>query len=480
LPDLTLDQAARAALTRDPSLPAIEYAGRWRSWGEVASIAGAVTNGLATLGCTQPGIIAFAPRNRPSSLAALLALVAGGHDIIMHYAFQPAAAIAEAVVRSDSGIAVIEGEDTALLAALQSVGVSVIALNDTDVSIYRGRSVTPMPTGAGHVAILTSGTTGPAKHMRLSPDLIITHHVNPVSLSLERAAHYASAAPVLLYFPLANISGIYSTIPPLLRGQRVCLLDRFTLADWRAYVRIFRPAHSGIPPAAMAELLDADIPPAELSSLQTMGLGAAPLDPAMHRQFEERYAIAILLSYGATEFAGPVCAMTAELQATWGSAKRGSVGRALPGAALREVISPRLGPAWIRTADMAVLDADDFLWLRGRADGAINRGGFKLLPESIERALNQHPAVAESAVVGIADARLGQIPAAAIRTKMAVMPPSQHELASHIRDILPPTYVPVVWKFIEEIPRNASMKIDRVAVAALFAAPDISTAAANK
>jgi acyl-coenzyme A synthetase/AMP-(fatty) acid ligase len=61
--------------------------------------------------------------------------------------------------------------------------------------------------------------------------------------------------------------------------------------------------------------LDAGIPPSDLACIRRLGTGAAPLDPTVHRAFEERYGIPILLSYGATEFGGPVAAMTEQLHA---------------------------------------------------------------------------------------------------------------------------------------------------------------------
>jgi acyl-coenzyme A synthetase/AMP-(fatty) acid ligase len=210
------------------------------------------------------------------------------------------------------------------------------------------------------------------------------------------------------------------------------------------------------------------------------------LDPAVQRAFEERYGIPILLSYGATEFAGPVAAMTAELYAEWGRRKFGSVGRPLPGAQLRvvdpetgavllpgkegilEVISPRIGTDWIRTSDIVLIDDDGFLFHRGRADGAIMRGGFKLLPETIERALVLHPAVSAAAVVGVPDTRLGQVPAAAIQLKPGFAPPSLADLEAHVRAHVLATHVPVKWRFVEELPRNRSMKTDRPAVRKLF------------
>jgi long-chain acyl-CoA synthetase len=132
---------------------------------------------------------------------------------------------------------------------------------------------------------------------------------------------------------------------------------------------------------------------------------------------------------------------------------------------LFEVVSPHMGPDWIRTTDLGVIDHDGFVFHRARADGAIMRGGFKVLPETIERALLLHPAVSAAAVVGIADRRLGQVPVAAVQRKSAL---SVGELEAHLREHVLATHIPTHWRFVEELPRNASMKVDRVGVSALF------------
>jgi long-chain acyl-CoA synthetase len=198
--------------------------------------------------------------------------------------------------------------------------------------------------------------------------------------------------------------------------------------------------------------------------------------------------IPILISYGATEFAGPVASMTLELHRRWGRAKLGTVGRAMPGAQLRivdpetgtalisgqegllEVISPRIGPDWIRTSDVAVIDDDGFLFHRGRADGAIMRGGFKILPESVERALKLHPSVSEAAVTGLDDPRLGQVPAAAIRLKPDAVRPDIRALELHLRAHVLATHVPVKWLFCDDLPRTPSMKVDRALLRCMFKA----------
>jgi acyl-coenzyme A synthetase/AMP-(fatty) acid ligase len=296
----------------------------------------------------------------------------------------------------------------------------------------------------------------------------------------------SSEPPLFSYYPLGNISGVYGLLPPLLRGHRVVLVERFSVEVWLRYLQRYRPERASLPPAGFQMVLDAAVPREELAGLRSIASGAAPLDPDVHRAFEARYEIPILLSYGATEFAGPVTSMTPELHARWGKAKLGSAGRPIAGARLRvvdpengevlapgqegilEVIAPRVGPEWIRTSDLAVVDADEFLFHRGRADGAIVRGGFKLLPETIERALLLHPAVATVAVVGLSDARLGQVPAAVVQFKLNAAEPSIDELERHLRGHVYATHIPVAWRVVEELPRTASFKVDRRAARDLF------------
>jgi acyl-coenzyme A synthetase/AMP-(fatty) acid ligase len=206
----------------------------------------------------------------------------------------------------------------------------------------------------------------------------------------------------------------------------------------------------------------------------------------VQRQFEAKYGIPVLLSYGATEFGGPVVSMTPQLRAEWGDAKFGSVGRAMPGVELRvrdplteeilppgeegilEVVSPRMGPDWIRTSDIVMIDRDGFLFHRGRADGAIMRGGFKVLPETIERALLLHPALSAAGVVGVADKRLSEVPGAAIAFKPGMARPDIAEIEAHLREHLPSTHIPVHWRVVEALPKNPSFKIDRPGLRRLF------------
>lgn len=96
------------------------------------------------------------------------------------------------------------------------------------------------------------------------------------------------------------------------------------------------------------------------------------------------------------------------------------------------------------------------------------RGGFKILPETIERALLEHPAIGAAAVVGIADTRLGQVPAVAVQCKAGASALTPAEMEAHLREHVPATHIPVHWRIVDDLPKNPSMKIDRPAVARMF------------
>jgi long-chain acyl-CoA synthetase len=104
----------------------------------------------------------------------------------------------------------------------------------------------------------------------------------------------------------------------------------------------------------------------------------------------------------------------------------------------------------------------------GRADGAINRGGFKILPETVRRVLISHPAVRDACVVGVPDKRLGQVPFAAVEVAPGTPDPSEDELKDLVRQALPVYNVPVALVAVDELPRNPALKVSLPAVAALY------------
>ena len=488
----TLPELATAVLHSDPAREVVEFEGKWYRWADLQRVAGGVQKLLAQSGIRPDAPVCFVPRNHPSSLAALIALIAQGRNIRMIYAFQSPAGMARDVKRLAPAAIILEARDLRdeLVEALCEEGIAAVTLEGMEAvapskHAYAGAAATRSYSGAPQIEILTSGTTGPPKQFPIPYAMIEKNHIGGKSTTGEAAG--VGRPPALLYFTFGNISGIYSTLPPILSGQRAVLLDRFSIPAWVDFVKRYRPEASGIPPSMMRQLLDANIPAEDLASIKVMGSGAAPLDPALQLQFEDRYGIPILLSYGATEFGGPVCAMTPALHGEWSRKKVGTLGKPMAGCDLRvvdpvdgrilgpdeegllEVHAPRIQPEWIRTSDIGVIDEDGFMFLRGRSDGAIIRGGFKILPETIEKGLKQNPAIAEVAVVAVPDQRLGQVPGAVIRLNGDAPSPSIEDIALHLRQHVMATHIPVHWRIVESLPRNASMKLDRVAMKEMFA-----------
>jgi acyl-CoA synthetase (AMP-forming)/AMP-acid ligase II len=128
---------------------------------------------------------------------------------------------------------------------------------------------------------------------------------------------------------------------------------------------------------------------------------------------------------------------------------------------LVEVKSGRFGGGWIRTNDLARFDSDGFLFLQGRSDQAINRGGFKIQPEDVEKQLKSHPDVAEAAVLAKPDKRLGQVPVAVIEVLKGATMPEPEALNELVRANLPAYMVPTEYHSLEALPRTNSMKVSR-------------------
>lgn len=485
-----LRQRARRALGTTPDKHAICYHGLWYDWDWVRDCGACVMELLeGTENDSRP--VGLVTRNRPTSIAALLALMAAGRSARMIFAFQSPTALARELSRGDLSAVIASDEDFSrpVLSALAGAAIPAISIDEEAGVGPIGETAEREPPVRAlqlepAIEMLTSGTSGHPRHFRLTHDMILRGFLN---CNLNYAALQTEPdAAALLFFPLGTVSGLYSFLPPALDGRAMILLDKFDLDAWLDYVATYRPHRGSLPPTGVETLLNRDIPVEELYNIQYIGTGAAPIDADTQREFEERYDIPLLISYGATEFGGPVAAMTAELHHEWGAAKRGSAGRAWGGAHLRiidpatgaecapgttgilEVVAPTVGMDWVRTTDLARIDEDGFLYHVGRADGAISRGGFSILPEVIERAVRSHPGVLAASVVGLPHRRLGEVPVAAVQPRDPDNPPDAAELERHVRDQVYATHVPVQFRMVRSLPRTGSMKVDRGKVRAMF------------
>lgn len=467
----------------------LHYRGEWIDRGWVRAFAEDLDATLDQLGLDPGAPVGLAPHTRPEFIAALLALLERRRSIVMIYAYQSPEAMARKLRELELPVVIAAAEQWPgpMLAAAQAVGTAAISLARAAPTVQclapgrpsAERHPRQAPIEAG-VELLTSGTTGAPKHFPISYARLFNRMV------LDNSTAGAARVPGLLFFPLGNISGLYVLLPLIAADSPVMLLDKFEVAGWLDYVNLVRPTVANLPPAAFRMIIDAGVEPQEIASIRYIATGAATLDPALRREFEGRYGAAILQSYGATEFGGVVAAMTPELLADYGPAKADSVGRSWGGASWRvvdvnsgeplpadqpgrlEVWAPNMAEDWIPTTDLCAIDADGFLYHLGRLDGAIMRGGFKIIPEQVAEALCSHPAVAAAAVVGLPDARLGETPAAAVQLREGVASIEAAGLDAHLRERLPSTMLPSRYLVLPDLPRTPSLKVDLAALRRLF------------
>ncbi|WP_460359382.1 class I adenylate-forming enzyme family protein [Mycobacterium sp. ZZG] len=480
-----------AALNGYAEEQCIEFEGRWYSGREVASYGERIAALLRDAGVADDAPVGLIVRNRLHHAATIAGFLATGRTVAMIYSFQSPESIASDIDTLNLAAVVGDPQDwnapvVAAAARIGSAGLA-ISLGDPRVvgvdGLNRCDSSRPHAPAEPGVAlkILTSGTTGPPKRQSIRFD-VLERTVFSVTAG-EKAS--AGAPPEFAYWQFGGI-GVCQLIAGLYNGRRIAMLERFTVEGWVDAVRRHRVTRSGVQPAVIRMLLDADVPREHLRSLEFLISASGPLDPETRDEFEQKYQIPIRLAYGATEFAGSLCAWTPDELAKFGKEKRNSVGRALPDTTLRVVdpdsghelptgqhglleakVAP-IGLDWIRTTDIASIDEDGFVFLHGRADGAINRGGFKVLPEAVRRVLISHPGVRDACVVGVPDARLGQVPFAAIEVAAGAPVPTEGELKDLVRQELPVYAVPVAFTVVDALPRNEALKVSLPAVAALY------------
>jgi len=473
-------------LAIEPAAPAIEFSGRWRTWGELATTVDSVAAQLPVAG-TRIGVLL---RNRPAEVAFSLGALRAGACVVAIDPQRGAERVRRDVAALELGCIAGEPRDLAELVS-EDVGATQLCASDVGGAVeVQAAAPLDRPTRRGiAVQMLTSGTTGPPKRIDLSYEML--------SRSLTGAKKYESkredelrlrTGVAIINSPLVHVAGLFRVLQCVVDGRSFALLERFTVDGWVDAVRRHRPATASLVPAALRMVLEADVARADLSSIRSVVSGTAPLASADADAFLDKYGIPVLPSYGATEFGGGVAGWNlAEHRQFWAS-KRGSVGRAHPGCELR-VVDPEKGDvlgadaegllevravqlgwgsAWVRTTDIARVDADGFLWILGRADQVIIRGGFKVRPDDVRAVLERHPCVRGAAVVSRPDARLGAVPVAAVELRGGASATTTEQLLAHASASLARYELPAEIRIVDALPRTASAKVDLSAVRALF------------
>ncbi len=472
MPRHPLSQRIADVLDLQPDSHAIEYDGQWISWNQV----GATAWRIASLTAEHTAGIGMLLRNRPGHVAAFLGVLLGGGTVV---AINPG----RGDDRTRDDVAVLrlplilgEPDDLATLVEPGTPTVAVPGVLDTAGGSAR-QTTEAAPQSDVAVRMLTSGTTGPPKRIDLSYDMLARSVLGPDPARTPAPTRLRDGVAIV-NSPLVHIGGVFRVLQCIAEARPFVLLERFELNAWAEAVRRHRPRAVSLVPAALRTVLHSDLTRADLDGIRAVTCGTAPLSADDADAFTEKYGIPVLTSYAATEFGGGVAGWTlADYQEHW-RAKRGSVGRANPGAQLRvvdaegttlapdtigllEVKPGQLGPSapWIPTTDLGRIDADGFVWIVGRADQAINRGGFKVMPDDIRMTLEGHPAVAGAAVVARSDERLGETPVAMVELRESASTDAD-TLVEYLGMRLARYEIPTEIAIVDAIPRTPSGKPD--------------------
>lgn len=487
-------------LTIDRKADVIDYQGRWYNWGELADTIEAIRALLRQLGLGENARVGVMVRNRPSPFAAILTAVSGDACMVSINPLFPDERLLHDIAGLKLPVVIADQADLerpGVLDAFKAAGTAVIQLP----GILVGASLRPGFEAVGPdtvreqpdviIEMLTSGTTGAPKRIPLKRAAFEKSFAGALSYEKDRTEGDAAKlrpGTMILTNPMTHIGGLWAALSCMAGGRKACLLEKFSVQNWRDAIVRHQPKVASAVPAGLRMILDANLPKEDLASLIALRTGAAPVDHAVTTEFMERYGLPVLQNYGATEFSGAVAGWRLKEFHTFWKEKIGSVGRFQPGVTGR-VVDPDSGVElphgevgvlemkaaqfgnngeWLRTTDRATIDAEGFLFIKGRADLAIIRGGFKVHPDDVNKTYEAHPAIREAVTIGVADRRLGAVPMMAVMLKPDAATPTDAELAEYGRQYLLPYQVPVRFLIVDDVPRTPSLKPALLAVRELF------------
>jgi acyl-CoA synthetase (AMP-forming)/AMP-acid ligase II len=342
------------------------------------------------------------------------------------------------------------------------------------------------------ILLFTSGTTGEPKAAVLRHRHLTSYIIGSVEFM---GADDSDAQ--LVSIPPYHIAGVSTVLSCVYSGRRLVYLPSFDPGDWVRVAQEQRVTQAMVVPTMLGRIIDElqqrDV---ALPTLRLLAYGGGPLPTAtIAHALQLLPDVDFVNAYGLTETSSTIAVLTPEDHreafASTDPAVRGrleSVGRPLPmieievrgpdGAALpagergelfvrgEQVAGEYVGSSrltadgWFPTRDAGYLDADGFLYLDGRLDDVIVRGGENIAPGEIEATLTSHPAVASAAVVGIPDVEWGEAVAAVVVLESGARA-SEEELQQWVRERLRSTKTPELIRFRAELPHNETGKLLR-------------------
>jgi acyl-CoA synthetase (AMP-forming)/AMP-acid ligase II len=348
-----------------------------------------------------------------------------------------------------------------------------------------GAAPPPLPDALG-LLMYTSGTTGQPKGVMLTQANLAA---NALAISAEHGL--GPDDRVLAVLPLYHINAFAVTmLAPLAHGGSLAMPPRFSAARFWSQAVASGCTWINVVPTMISYLLEGAVPPREQTArLRFCRSASAALPPEHLRAFEDKFGIGIIETMGLTETVAPAFSNPLEPARR----KVGSVGRA-SGCEAR-VIDARLQPVadgstgeiairgpnvmrgyykneaasaaaftpdgWLRTGDLGHRDADGYFFVTGRIKELIIKGGENIAPREIDEALLGHPAVLDAAAVGIPDRHYGQEIMACLVLREG-QTCDEAELRRFCERQLGPYKTPKVFRFVADLPRGPSGKVQRL------------------
>jgi long-chain acyl-CoA synthetase len=482
-----------------------------RSWTfrDLDTMAGMLAERLRAHGVVAGDVVGFYQSNDPSWVVSALATWRIGAVMAGCGSVSPPA---EAVRRfSLVSPKVVISSERADLAGLPVIMVTTAGEIDDGGSPAEGgsqalRPARPPSSDDPAAVFFTSGTTGDAK-------AVLKLHGQLGQMPRQTAAAYSRSPsfrprmagpgkpPALSFNPFGQAACYGRVIFRLYVGRPLILIRKFDVAVVQELAARYRFDTLQLTPAMVHSLAFTELD-IDLSSLQYVNTGTAPLSPATRDAFERRFGVPVLQAYGSTE--GGVQALERYEDVVAGRRGPGSVGRISPESTWRIVtadgqdaaageegeilgkpgnpVMPEAGitplpvdaDGWYHTGDLARLDGHGILYITGRVKDMLIVGGFNVQPSEVEDALRASPLVRDALVVGLPDERLGEIAAAALVFEPGEMrslaeAEALAQVIAHARDQLAAYKVPRRWLFVNEIPLTPNTKPDRIGLATLAA-----------
>ena len=319
------------------------------------------------------------------------------------------------------------------------------------------------------LVVTTSGTTGAPKGALLTAAALTAS---------ATATHDRLGGPGrwLLALPPYHIAGVQVLVRSLLAGTVPVELDVSTGFDVNQLPSAVAELGSGrrytaLVAAQLAKALTDPAATAALAGLDAVLIGGGPA-PRPVLDAAASAGISVVRTYGMSETAGGCVYEGVPLDGV--KVRVDADGRiVIGGPTLAKGYrnppdpDPFAEPGWFRTDDVGAVDDSGILSVLGRVDDAISTGGLTVLPQPVEAALRTHPAVADCAVFGLADERLGQRVVAAVVVADGCAPPSLDTLRAHVMRALDRTAAPRQLHVVDALPMRGIGKVDRRELARL-------------